>query len=150
MANAGCGLDRVLVLEVARVTEAAAIAAARLRGRGNEKAADKAAVDAMRRELARVAIKGRVVIGEGEMDEAPMLYIGEEVGIGEGPEVDIAVDPLEGTTICAKAMPTHLLCWRSPSAAAFCTLPTCTWTKLPSAPAIQPTSLISTGRRRRT
>ena len=108
MANAGCGLDRVLVLEVARVTEAAAIAAARLRGRGNEKAADKAAVDAMRRELARVAIKGRVVIGEGEMDEAPMLYIGEEVGIGEGPEVDIAVDPLEGTTICAKAMPNAL------------------------------------------
>ncbi len=108
MANAGCGLDRVLVLEVARVTEAAAIAAARLRGRGNEKAADKAAVDAMRRELARVNIKGRVVIGEGEMDEAPMLYIGEEVGIGEGPEVDIAVDPLEGTTICAKAMPNAL------------------------------------------
>ncbi|HRY06437.1 MAG TPA: fructose-bisphosphatase class II, partial [Hyphomicrobiaceae bacterium] len=108
MANPGGGLDRVLVLEVARVTEAAAIAAARLRGRGNEKAADKAAVDAMRRELARVAIKGRVVIGEGEMDEAPMLYIGEEVGIGEGPDVDIAVDPLEGTTICAKAMPNAL------------------------------------------
>ncbi|MCC0008189.1 MAG: class II fructose-bisphosphatase [Hyphomicrobiaceae bacterium] len=111
MANAsagGTGLDRVLVLEVARVTEAAAIAAARLRGRGNEKAADKAAVDAMRRELARVSIKGRVVIGEGEMDEAPMLYIGEEVGTGEGPEVDIAVDPLEGTTICAKAMPNAL------------------------------------------
>lgn len=108
MANEGGGLDRVLVLEVARVTEAAAIAAARLRGRGNEKAADKAAVDAMRRELARVAIKGRVVIGEGEMDEAPMLYIGEEVGSGEGPAVDIAVDPLEGTTICAKAMPNAL------------------------------------------
>ncbi|MCB1521984.1 MAG: class II fructose-bisphosphatase [Hyphomicrobiaceae bacterium] len=102
------GLDRVLVLEVARVTEAAAIAAARLTGRGNEKAADKAAVDAMRRELAKVAIRGRVVIGEGEMDEAPMLYIGEEVGTGTGPEVDIAVDPLEGTTICAKAMPNAL------------------------------------------
>lgn len=102
------GLDRVLVLEVARVTEAAAIAAARLRGRGNEKAADKAAVDAMRRELGRVHIRGRVVIGEGEMDEAPMLYIGEEVGVGDGPEVDIAVDPLEGTTICAKAMPNAL------------------------------------------
>ena len=101
-------LDRMLVLEVARVTEAAAIAAARLRGRGNEKAADKAAVDAMRRELARVNIRGRVVIGEGEMDEAPMLYIGEEVGSGRGPEVDIAVDPLEGTTICAKAMPNAL------------------------------------------
>ncbi|MGB3718427.1 MAG: class II fructose-bisphosphatase [Proteobacteria bacterium] len=102
------GLDRVLVLEVGRVTEAAAIAAAKLRGRGNEKAADKAAVDAMRRELNRLHIKGRVVIGEGEMDEAPMLYIGEEVGIGDGPEVDIAVDPLEGTTICAKSMPNSL------------------------------------------
>lgn len=102
------GLDRMLVLEVARVTEAAAIAAAKLRGRGNVKAADKAAVDAMRAELGRVNIKGRVVIGEGEMDEAPMLYIGEEVGTGEGPEVDIAVDPLEGTTICAKAMPNAL------------------------------------------
>jgi fructose-1,6-bisphosphatase II / sedoheptulose-1,7-bisphosphatase len=102
------GLDRVLVLEVARVTEAAAISAARLRGRGDEKAADKAAVDAMRKELAKVHIRGRVVIGEGEMDESPMLYIGEEVGIGDGPEVDIAVDPLEGTTICAKAMPNAL------------------------------------------
>ena len=98
----------MLVLEVARVTEAAAIAAARLRGRGDEKAADGAAVDAMRKELAKVHIKGRVVIGEGEMDESPMLYIGEEVGIGDGPEVDIAVDPLEGTTICAKAMPNAL------------------------------------------
>ena len=102
------GLDRVLVLEVARVTEAAAIAAARLRGRGQEKAADKVAVDAMRHELAQLAIRGTVVIGEGEMDEAPMLYIGEKVGSGEGPEVDIAVDPLEGTTICAKAMPNAL------------------------------------------
>jgi fructose-1,6-bisphosphatase II / sedoheptulose-1,7-bisphosphatase len=102
------GLDRVLVGEVARVTEAAAIAAARLRGRGDEKAADKAAVDAMRYELGKVHIRGRVVIGEGEMDESPMLYIGEEVGMGDGPEVDIAVDPLEGTTICAKAMPNAL------------------------------------------
>lgn len=106
--NNRSGLDRILVLEVARVTEVAAIAAARLRGRGNEKAADKAAVDAMRRELAKVNIRGKVVIGEGEMDEAPMLYIGEEVGSGEGPEVDIAVDPLEGTTICAKSMPNAL------------------------------------------
>ena len=86
------GLDRVLVLEVTRVTEAAAIACARLRGRGNEKAADKAAVDAMRRELGKLDINGRVVIGEGEMDEAPMLYIGEEVGSGNGPDVDIAVE----------------------------------------------------------
>ncbi|HEX4894665.1 MAG TPA: class II fructose-bisphosphatase [Hyphomicrobiaceae bacterium] len=102
------GLDRILVLEVARVTEVAAIAAARWRGKGQNKAADKAAVDAMRRELGRVDIRGKVVIGEGEMDEAPMLYIGEEVGTGEGPRVDIAVDPLEGTTICAKDMPNAL------------------------------------------
>ena len=106
--NGEGGLDRVLVLEVARVTEVAAIAAAKLRGRGNEKAADKAAVDAMRQELGKVSFRGTVVIGEGEMDEAPMLYIGEEVGNGTGPEVDIAVDPLEGTTICAKAMPNAL------------------------------------------
>jgi fructose-1,6-bisphosphatase II / sedoheptulose-1,7-bisphosphatase len=102
------GLDRVLVLEVARVTEVAAIAAARWRGKGQNKAADKAAVDAMRKELGRLSIRGEVVIGEGEMDEAPMLYIGEKVGLGEGPEVDIAVDPLEGTTICAKDMPNAL------------------------------------------
>jgi len=102
------GLDRVLVLEITRVTEAAAIAAARLRGQGNNKGADKAAVDAMRRELGKLPIRGKVVIGEGEMDEAPMLYIGEEVGTGEGPRVDIAVDPLEGTTICAKDMPNAL------------------------------------------
>jgi fructose-1,6-bisphosphatase II / sedoheptulose-1,7-bisphosphatase len=101
-------LDRVLVLEVARVTEVAAIAAAKWRGKGKNKAADKAAVDAMRQELGRVNIRGKVVIGEGEMDEAPMLYIGEEVGTGNGPLVDIAVDPLEGTTICAKDMPNAL------------------------------------------
>ena len=106
--NSVAGLDRMLVLEVARVTEAAALAAARLCGRGNEKAADKAAVDAMRHELSRVSLRGTVVIGEGEMDEAPMLYIGEQVGNGTGPEVDIAVDPLEGTTICAKKMPNAL------------------------------------------
>jgi len=106
--NGSSGLERVLVLEVARVTEAAAIAAARLRGRGNEKAADKAAVDAMRSALGKLSIRGTVVIGEGEMDEAPMLYIGEKLGSGDGPEVDIAVDPLEGTTICAKAMPNAL------------------------------------------
>ena len=102
------GLDRMLTLEIARVTEAAAVAAARLRGRGDEKAADQAAVDAMRRELSRLPINGRVVIGEGERDEAPMLFIGEEVGTGDGPEVDIAVDPLEGTTICAKSLPDSL------------------------------------------
>jgi fructose-1,6-bisphosphatase II / sedoheptulose-1,7-bisphosphatase len=104
----GAGLDRVLTMELVRVTERAAVAAARLRGRGDEKAADQVAVDAMRTELNRLAIKGTVVIGEGERDEAPMLYIGEEVGTGKGPEVDIALDPLEGTTICAKNLPNAL------------------------------------------
>lgn len=102
------GLSRMLTLEIARVTEAAAVAAAKLRGHGDEAAADQAAVDAMRTELNRLPIQGRVVIGEGERDEAPMLYVGEEVGMGEGPKVDIAVDPLEGTTICAKAEPNSL------------------------------------------
>jgi fructose-1,6-bisphosphatase II / sedoheptulose-1,7-bisphosphatase len=101
-------LDRSLTLEVVRVTEQAAIAAARLRGRGDERAADQAAVDAMRRELNRLDIRGRIVIGEGERDEAPMLYIGEEVGSGDGPRVDIAVDPLECTTVCAKNLPNSL------------------------------------------
>jgi fructose-1,6-bisphosphatase II / sedoheptulose-1,7-bisphosphatase len=102
------GLDRILTLELVRVTERAAVAAARLRGRGDEKAADQVAVDAMRSELNRLPINGTVVIGEGERDEAPMLYIGEKVGTGEGPEVDIALDPLEGTTICAKNLPNAL------------------------------------------
>ena len=93
-------LDRNLALEVVRVTEAAAIASSRLMGRGDEMAADQAAVDAMRQSLNGLAIDGTVVIGEGERDEAPMLYIGEKVGVG-GPKVDIALDPLEGTTICA-------------------------------------------------
>jgi fructose-1,6-bisphosphatase II / sedoheptulose-1,7-bisphosphatase len=99
------GLGRALSLEIVRVTEQAAVAAARLRGRGAEKMSDQAAVDAMRRELSGLAIDGTVVIGEGEMDEAPMLFIGEKVGTGSGPKVDIAVDPLEGTTLCAKNMP---------------------------------------------
>ncbi len=98
-------LDRTLSLEIARVTERAAVAAARLRGRGDEKAADQAAVDAMRREMNILPISGTVVIGEGERDEAPMLFIGEKIGGGHGPQVDIAVDPLEGTTLCAKNMP---------------------------------------------
>ena len=106
--NGKAGLNRILTLEIARVTEAAAVAAARQRGRGDEVAADQTAVDAMRRELNRLPIAGRVMIGEGERDEAPMLYIGEEVGTGDGPKVDIAVDPLEGTTICAKALPNAL------------------------------------------
>jgi fructose-1,6-bisphosphatase II / sedoheptulose-1,7-bisphosphatase len=101
-------LDRIFTLELARVAEAAAVAAARWRGRGDEKAADQAAVDAMRTGLNALHIRGRVVIGEGERDEAPMLYIGEEVGRGDGAEVDIALDPLEGTTLCAKNMPNSL------------------------------------------
>src|SRR5438874_3583917 len=99
------GLEGVLSIEIVRVTERAAVSAARLRGRGAEKAADQAAVDAMRRELNNLPIYGTVVIGEGELDEAPMLFIGEEVGTRRGPKVDIAVDPLEGTTLCAKNMP---------------------------------------------
>lgn len=100
-------LNRILVLEMVRVTEAGAIAASALTGRGDEKAADAAAVEAMREAFNSLPIDGRVVIGEGERDEAPMLFIGEEVGAG-GPQVDIALDPLEGTTICAKAMPNAL------------------------------------------
>jgi fructose-1,6-bisphosphatase II / sedoheptulose-1,7-bisphosphatase len=98
-------IERILTMELVRVTERAAVASARLRGHGNEKAADQAAVDAMRRELNRLPIDGEVVIGEGERDEAPMLFIGEKVGTRKGPKVDIAVDPLEGTTLCAKDMP---------------------------------------------
>jgi fructose-1,6-bisphosphatase II / sedoheptulose-1,7-bisphosphatase len=95
-------MDRNLALEAVRVTEAAALSASRLMGRGDEKAADQAAVDAMRQALNGLAIEGTVVIGEGERDEAPMLYIGEKVGSGHGPKIDIALDPLEGTTITAK------------------------------------------------
>src|SRR6201989_1647433 len=98
-------LERILTLEIVRVTERPAVAAPRRRGHGNEKGADQAAVDAMRRELNKLPIDGTVVIGEGERDEAPMLFIGETVGNKNGPEVDIAVDPLEGTTLCAKNMP---------------------------------------------
>ena len=103
-------LDRVLVLEMVRVTEAAAIAASKLIGRGDEKAADAAAVEAMRVALNQLPFDGTVVIGEGERDEAPMLYIGEKVGSeqGSGPKIDIALDPLEGTTITAKAGPNAL------------------------------------------
>lgn len=110
MQTASTVLDRVLVLEMVRVTEAAAIAASTLVGRGDEKAADAAAVEAMRAALNELYMDGTVVIGEGERDEAPMLYIGEKVGSapGKGPKIDIALDPLEGTTICAKAGPNSL------------------------------------------
>jgi fructose-1,6-bisphosphatase II / sedoheptulose-1,7-bisphosphatase len=110
MTKASSALDRVLVLEMVRVTEAAAIAASRLVGRGDEKAADHAAVEAMRAAFNELEFDGTVVIGEGERDEAPMLYIGEKVGCapGTGPKIDIALDPLEGTTITAKAGPNAL------------------------------------------
>ena len=110
MIHASSVLDRVLVLEMVRVTEAAAIAASKLIGRGDEKAADAAAVEAMRAALNELPMDGTVVIGEGERDEAPMLFIGEKVGSaqGSGPGIDIALDPLEGTTITAKAGPNAL------------------------------------------
>jgi fructose-1,6-bisphosphatase II / sedoheptulose-1,7-bisphosphatase len=98
-------LERVLSMEIVRVTERAAVSSARLRGLGQKNAADQAAVDAMRRELNKLPIDGTVVIGEGELDEAPMLFIGEKVGNKNGPRVDIAVDPLEGTNLCAMNMP---------------------------------------------
>ena len=104
MSDRAGALDRALALEVVHVAERAAIAAARFRGRGDEQSADQAAVGAMRRELQSLAVRGRIVIGEGEEGEAHELYIGEEVGNGTGPLLDIAVDPLEGTTICAKAL----------------------------------------------
>ncbi len=97
-------MDRNLALELVRVTEAAALSCGRWVGKGDKNAADHAATEAMRRSLESIDIRGTVVIGEGEMDEAPMLYIGERVGSGIGPEVDIAVDPLEGTSICAKGL----------------------------------------------
>ncbi|QYO78226.1 class II fructose-bisphosphatase [Devosia salina] len=102
-------LHRTLTLEMVRVTERAAIAAAEWRGKGNEKAADEAAVAAMKSELDRVAISGRIVIGEGEEFECDELYVGQAVGEGQGPEVDIAVDPLEGVTLCAKNQPDSLV-----------------------------------------
>jgi fructose-1,6-bisphosphatase II / sedoheptulose-1,7-bisphosphatase len=98
-------IERLLTLELVRVTERAAVASARWRGRGDKNAADQAAVDAMRRELGKLEIDGTVVIGEGERDEAPMLYIGENIGTKKGPRVDIAVDPLEGTALCADDTP---------------------------------------------
>lgn len=108
MADATEFQDRLLSLGLARVSEAAALASANLIGRGDEKAADQAAVNAMRDQLNLLDIAGVVVIGEGERDEAPMLYIGEKVGTGRGPAVDIALDPLEGTTLTAKDMPNAL------------------------------------------
>jgi fructose-1,6-bisphosphatase/sedoheptulose 1,7-bisphosphatase-like protein len=133
-------LDRILSLEIARVTERAA---AKLRGRGNEKAADQAAVDAMRREMNNLAVLGTIVIGEGERDEAPMLFIGEKVGTGQGPCVDIAVDPLEGTTLCAKDIRERSPPWPWRKGAPCSTRPTFTWKRSPSVPAITKGSVMS-------
>ena len=127
-------LDRILTLELVRVTERAAVAAARFRGRGDEKAADQAAVDAMRQELNHLPIHGVVVIGEGERDEAPMLYIGEEVGTKEGPRVDIALDPLEGTTICAKNLPNSLAVLAMSEAGGLLNAPDCYMEKIAIGP----------------
>src|SRR5215216_4700682 len=99
------GLDRNIAMELARVTEAAALAAARWMGRGNKNALDQAAVNAMRDRLKVIQMDGVVVIGEGEKDEAPMLYIGERIGNGQAPKVDVAVDPVDGTTLLSKGLP---------------------------------------------
>ena len=115
--------DRNLALDSVRVTEAAALASARLMGRGDEKAADQAAVDAMRRALNVLELDGTVVIGEGERDEAPMLYIGEKVGTGRGPKIDIALDPLEGTTITAKGGSNAISCLAMAPAGGFLNAP---------------------------
>ncbi|MEP3275255.1 MAG: class II fructose-bisphosphatase [Stappiaceae bacterium] len=131
-------LDRILTLELVRVTERAAVSAARLRGRGDEKAADQAAVDAMRRELNQLPIDGTVVIGEGERDEAPMLYIGEEVGTKDGPKVDIALDPLEGTTICAKNLPNSLAVIAMSEQGGLLNAPDCYMEKIAIGPGFEP------------
>jgi fructose-1,6-bisphosphatase II / sedoheptulose-1,7-bisphosphatase len=115
--------DRNLALDSVRVTEAAALASSRLMGRGDEKAADQAAVDAMRQALNVLEIDGTVVIGEGERDEAPMLFIGERVGTGAGPKLDIALDPLEGTTITAKGGPNAISCLAMAPAGGFLNAP---------------------------
>jgi fructose-1,6-bisphosphatase II / sedoheptulose-1,7-bisphosphatase len=107
-AQAKTELDRALALDIVRVTEATAVAAALWRGRGNEAACDEAAATAMYRELARLPVEGVVVVGEGEENETPLLYIGETVGAGGGPKIDLAVDPVEGSTLCAKALPNAL------------------------------------------
>ena len=123
-------MDRNLALETVRVTEAAALAASRWMGRGDEKAADQAAVDAMRTALNSLGIRGTVRIGEGERDEAPMLFIGEEVGLGDGPEIDIALDPWRGPRSRLKGAPMlwRSLRWQRP--VVFCTRRILTWKKL--------------------
>src|ERR1700723_226989 len=129
-------MDRNLALEAVRVTEAAALSASRLMGRGDEKAADQAAVDAMRLALNGLAIEGTVVIGEGERDEAPMLYIGEKVGSGHGPRIDIALDPLEGTTITAKGGSNALSVIAMAEAGGFLNAPDVYMDKIPIGPGL--------------
>jgi fructose-1,6-bisphosphatase II / sedoheptulose-1,7-bisphosphatase len=131
-------LERIFSLEIARVTERAAVAAARLRGRGNEKEADQAAVDAMRRELNNLPIDGTVVIGEGERDVAPMLFIGENVGSKKGSKVDIAVDPLEGATLCAKNMPGAIATMAMAQSGALLNAPDVYMEKIAIGPGFQP------------
>ncbi len=130
-------LERILSMEIVRVTERAAVSAARLRGHGKDKASDQAAVDAMRRELNKLPIDGTVVIGEGEMDEAPMLFIGEEVGNKTGPKVDISVDPLEGTTLCAKNMPGSIATLAMADAGTLLHAPDCYMDKIAIGPGYQ-------------
>jgi len=134
-------MDRNLALEAVRVTEAAALAASRLMGRGDEKAADQAAVDAMRVALNDLPIDGTVVIGEGERDEAPMLYIGEQVGAG-GPKIDIALDPLEGTTITAKGAQNALAVIAMAEAGGFLNAPDTYMEKIAIGPGL-PDNLVS-------
>ncbi|MCB1783401.1 MAG: class II fructose-bisphosphatase [Alphaproteobacteria bacterium] len=134
-------MDRNLALEVVRVTEAAALAASKLVGRGDKVAADQVAVDAMRNALNALHIKGRVVIGEGERDEAPMLYIGEEVGDGQGPRVDIALDPLEGTDITAAGGPNALAVIAMTDEGGFLNAPDVYMQKIAVGPGIDPNVL---------
>ena len=119
-ASARTELDRALALDIVRVTEATAVAAARWRGRGDEAAVDEAAAAVMYRELARLPIQGVVVVGEGEEDESPILYIGETIGAGSsaGITLDLAVDPIEGATSAQRRYPMHCRCWPSPNMAA--------------------------------
>jgi fructose-1,6-bisphosphatase II / sedoheptulose-1,7-bisphosphatase len=134
-------MDRNLALEVVRVTEAAALAASKLVGRGDKDGADQAAVDAMRDALNSLNIRGRVVIGEGERDEAPMLYIGEEVGTGQGPEIDIALDPLEGTDITARGGPNALAVVAMTDKGGFLNAPDTYMEKIAVGPGVDPNIL---------
>ena len=142
-------IERFLALDLARVTERAAVAAARLRGRGDEKAADEAARRTMRAEIERLPDRGTRRHRRGRARRGADAFIGEKIGEGDGPQIDIAVDPLEGTTLCAKDMPGAIAVIAIAKPARCSTRPTSTWTKSPSAPAIRPASSTSTGARRK-